>query len=79
MAEGKMGFLIGLFGLAVGVTGFWLDFDAHPIPTSADPFISGYFDVGAAGILVATLGFLMQLFSFAFRRTAKSGLVRLKA
>jgi hypothetical protein len=74
-----MGFLIGLLGLAVGIGGFWLDFNAHPIPVSTDPFISAYFDLGAAGILVATLGFLMQLFSFAIRRTPRTGLVRLKA
>ncbi len=74
-----MGFLVGLFGLAVGVGGFWLDFNAHPIPISTDPFMSGYFDLGAAGILVGTLGFLMQLFSFAIRRTPKDGLVRMKA
>ena len=74
-----MGFLIGLLGLAVGIGGFWLDFDSNPIPVSTYAQASGYFDLGAAGILVATLGFLMQLFSFAFRRTPKSGLVRVKA
>jgi hypothetical protein len=77
--EDEMGFLVGLLGLATGVAGFWLDFNAHPIPTSAYPLTSGYFDLGAAGILVATLGFLMQLFSFALRRTPKNGLVRMKA
>jgi hypothetical protein len=66
-----MGFLIGLFGLAVGVTGFWLDFNTHPIPVSVSPLTSGYFDLGAGGILVATLGFLMQLFSFAFKRVPR--------
>jgi hypothetical protein len=74
-----MGFLVGLLGLAAGVGGFWLDFNAHPIPISGFPLTSGYFDLGAAGILVATLGFLMQLFSFAIRRTPKTGLVRMKA
>jgi hypothetical protein len=74
-----MGFLVGLLGLAVGIGGFWLDFNAHPLPASNDPFVSGYFDLGAAGILVATLGFLMQLFAFSIRRTPKAGLVRLKA
>ena len=74
-----MGFLVGVFGLAVGVAGFWLDFNAHPIPVSAYPLTSGYFDLGAAGILVATMGFLMQFFIFATKRTPKSGFVRLKA
>ncbi len=74
-----MGFLIGLLGLAFGVAGFWLDFNAHPIPTSAYPLTSGYFDLGAAGILVATLGFLMQFYAFAIKRTPKTGLVRVKA
>jgi len=74
-----MGFLLGISGLAVGVLGFWLDFASHPMPTEIYTLSSGYFEIGAAGILVATLGFLIQMFSFALRRTPRSALVRLKA
>lgn len=74
-----MGFLVGVSGLALGIFGFWLDFESHPMPTSAYTLSSGYFDLGAVGILVATLGFLIQMSSFAFRRTPKSELARVKA
>ena len=74
-----MGFLVGINGLAVGILGFWLNFQLNPIPVSAEPLDSGWFDLGMAGIMVATLGFLTQIAIYSFRRTSKTAVVRAKA
>jgi hypothetical protein len=63
-----MGFLVGVIGLAVGAVGFWLNFELNPIPVSAEPLDSGYFDLGATGVLVATLGFMTEIVAYAVRR-----------
>jgi hypothetical protein len=76
--EANMGFLAGVIGLAVGLTGFWLNFELNPMPVSAGPLDSGYFDLGTAGILVATLGFMTQIVMYAVRRTPKTRYIRAK-
>lgn len=72
-----MGFLVGINGLAVGILGFWLNFQLNPIPVSAEPLDSGYFDLGVAGIMVAVLGFMTQIVMNSLRRGPKA--VRAKA
>jgi hypothetical protein len=60
-----MGFLIGLFGLATGLVGFWLDFSADPFSAQPSP---AYFDIGVGGIAFAVIGFIIQMWP---RRTAR--------
>ncbi|MDB5394318.1 MAG: hypothetical protein JWM91_1824 [Rhodospirillales bacterium] len=56
-----MGFLIGIAGLVVGAVGFWLDFSADPFLASRHLSTISYFGIGIFGILVAILGFVLQL------------------
>ena len=53
-----MGFLIGMFGLVVGLVGFWLDFSADPFAATPSP---AWFDLGIAGITCAIGGFIIQM------------------
>ncbi|HEX4178349.1 MAG TPA: hypothetical protein VHY57_07910 [Rhizomicrobium sp.] len=53
-----MGFLVGILGLVAGFFGFWQDFSADPFATEA---LSGWFDLGVAGIVLAILGFIVQM------------------
>jgi hypothetical protein len=69
LAEAKMGFLIGLFGLAVGFAGFWMDFSADPFSTQPSP---AYFDIGVAGIAFAIAGFIIQMWPRSAARRAAS-------
>jgi len=63
-----MGFLVGIFGLIVGFAGFWLDFSADPF--AAQPSLA-WFELGVAGIAVAVLGFIVQMWPR--RRIAHKG------
>ena len=53
-----MGFLVGVFGLALGFFGFWLDFSSDPF--AAQPSQT-WFDLGVGGIVVAIVGFIVQM------------------
>jgi hypothetical protein len=68
LAGAKMGFLIGLFGLAVGFAGFLMDFSADPFSTQPSP---AYFDIGVAGIAFAIVGFIIQMWPRSAARTAR--------
>jgi hypothetical protein len=68
LAEAKMGFLIGLLGLAVGFIGFWFDFSADPFSTQPSP---AYFDIGVAGIAFAIVGFIIQMWPRSAARAAR--------
>jgi hypothetical protein len=63
-----MGFLIGLFGLAVGFAGFWMDFSSDPFSTQPSP---AYFDIGVAGIAFAIVGFMIQMWPRSAVRAAR--------
>ena len=56
-----MRYLIGLIGIMVGAAGFWMDFASNPNMGMDSPLSSTYFDIGATGILVATLSFMIQI------------------
>src|ERR1700679_2423344 len=76
LAEAKMGFLIGLFGLAVGFVGFWFDFSADPFPAQSSP---AYFDIGVAGIAFAIAGFIIQMWPRSAARAARRAASRTRA
>lgn len=63
-----MGFLVGVLGLAAGFVGFWLDFSSDPFAAQPSP---AYFDLGIGGIVVAILGFIIQMWPR--RRVARKG------
>lgn len=53
-----MGFLIGVFGLLIGLVGFWRDFSSDPFAAQPSP---AWFDLGIAGIACAIAGFIIQM------------------
>jgi len=63
-----MGFVVGILGLAAGFIGFWLDFSADPF--AAQPSVV-WFDLGVGGIVLAILGFIIQMWPR--RRVAPKG------
>ena len=63
-----MGFLVGLFGLAVGFAGFLMDFSADPFSAQSSP---AYFDIGVAGIAFAIVGFIIQMWPRSAARVAR--------
>ena len=63
-----MGFLIGFFCLIVGFAGVWFDFSADPFAAQPSP---AWFDLGIAGIAIAVLGFIVQMWPR--RRIARKG------
>jgi hypothetical protein len=69
-----MKYLIGLIGIVVGAAGFWMDFSSHPDMAADSPLGSIYFDVGAAGILVATLCFMIQIVTNALPRRPRAAI-----
>jgi hypothetical protein len=69
---GKMGFLIGVIGLAVGAIGFWLDFSADPFAAAHHAQAISYYGIGVSGIFAAIIGFILQLWSPKLRLRALS-------
>jgi hypothetical protein len=66
--EAKMGFLVGIAGLIAGVAGLWLDFSSDPF--AAQPS-AVWFDLGVGGIVLAILGFIIQMWPR--RRVTRKG------
>ena len=63
-----MGFLIGILGLVIGFVGFLFDFSADPFAAQPSP---AWFDLGVAGIAIAIIGFIVQMWPR--RRIAPKG------
>jgi hypothetical protein len=70
-----MRYLIGFIGIMVGAAGFWMDFASHPDMATDSPLGSAWFDIGAAGILVATLSFMIQMVVNALPRRRQTAIV----
>ncbi len=67
-----MKYLIGFIGIVVGAAGFWMDFASNPNMASDSPLTSTYFDLGATGIAVATLCFMIQMVTNALPRRQRA-------
>jgi len=63
-----MGFLVGVLGLFVGFIGFWADFSADPFSVQSS---STNFDMGIAGIAVAVVAFIVQMWPRSSARAAR--------
>ena len=68
LAEAEMGFLVGVLGLFVGFIGFWADFSADPFSVQSS---STNFDMGIAGIAVAVVAFIVQMWPRSSARAAR--------
>jgi hypothetical protein len=76
LVEAKMGFLVGLLGLVVGFIGFWADFSADPFSSQAS---STLFDIGVAGIALAVISFIIQMWPRGAARAARRAASRARA